>query len=167
MKKVLIFLLWIISTQGFTMTLTLSSTAFSNSAEIPSRFTCHGADVSPPLSWKDAPSKTKSFVLMVEDPDAPAGTWTHWILFNIPSTISKLEEATTVPNGAMVGLNSWGNMRYQGPCPPSGTHRYYFKLYALNITLPLPKNTYAITIIEALKTHVLDQAELIGLYTHR
>ncbi len=144
-------------------TLKLTSPAFEHNGKIPDRYTCKGKDVNPPLNIEGAPAETQSFVLIVDDPDAPVGIWDHWIVLNIP-LISEIEE-DSVPLGASEGLNSFGRTAYGGPCPPSGTHRYFFKLYALDTLLRLDKNTQKEEVEKAMKGHILDRAELIGLYS--
>src|SRR5690606_23878600 len=116
------------------------STAFNNGDKIPSKFTCDGENISPELSWYDAPEGTKSFALMIEDPDAPGGLFLHWILFNIPADINSLPEDTTsksLPEDAVQGTNHFSTLDYGGPCPPSGMHHYYFRIYALDIKVKL------------------------------
>ena len=140
----------------------LTSSAFQNNAQIPSEYTCDGKNLSPPLSISDVPSNAKSLVLINDDPDAPVGTWDHWIVFNInPSTkeIPKGEE----PQGT-AGKNSWGKKGYGGPYPPSGTHRYFFKLYALDAMLNLPQGTAKKDLERAMQGHIIGQAQLIGNY---
>lgn len=144
---------------------TLSSTAFANKGNIPSKHTCDGEDISPALAWQNAPANTKSFALIVDDPDAPkANPWVHWIVFNIPASVTELKEdirSDTYEQGAtdFNGKKEWG-----GPCPPSGTHRYYFKLYALDTILKLSKSTDKDAVLKAIEGHILDQAELMGTY---
>ncbi|AHE67172.1 YbhB/YbcL family Raf kinase inhibitor-like protein [Legionella oakridgensis] len=147
------------------MSLSISSPAFAPNARIPSQYTCDGSDISPPLSWKNPPAGTKSYALIMEDPDAPSGIWDHWILFNIPANQQGLSANTEIPAGAMIGLNSWGNTKYQGPCPPSGTHHYYFKLYALDTVLSLNSSANKQDVINAMQDHILAEDVLIGLYT--
>src|SRR3990170_4995488 len=119
-------------TQEVSMSLSISSTAFSNGGPIPSKYSCKGQDVSPPLAWGDPPAGTQSFALIMDDPDAPMGTWVHWVMFNIPASARGLSEATpTTPQlagGSLQGVTSARSSGYHGPCPPSGTHRYFFKL---------------------------------------
>ena len=123
------------------------------------------SDISPSLSWDGVSDHTKSFVLIVDDPDAPHGTWDHWILFNIPSTIRKLpENISTLAEGTKEGKNSWDKTGYGGPCPPSGVHRYFFKLYALDCLLDLPEGANKQEVIAATEGHVLERAELIGRF---
>lgn len=150
---------------GDQMTLKILSTAFENESSIPSKYTCTGKDISPPLSWKDEPPNTKSFVLIVDDPDAPVGNWDHWIVFNLPNSTHELtENFTTLPSHALYGKNSWGKSAYGGPCPPSGEHRYYFKLYALDTVLNLPAGASKSQIESAMKGHILAEAKLMGRY---
>jgi hypothetical protein len=154
------------------MALRLSSRAFEHLGKIPRKYTCEGKDLSPPLSWTDPPAGTKSFALLVEDPDAPDPeapkmTWVHWVLYNIPPDVRALEEAVApkdLPEDALAGLNDWKRTGYGGPCPPIGRHRYFHKLYALDAMLPdLGRPTRA-KLLEAIEGHVLAGAELIGTY---
>ena len=140
----------------------LTSSAFQHNAQIPSEFTCDGSDLSPPLSISDVPANAKSLVLICDDPDAPVGTWDHWVVFNIPPSTKEISKGTW-PQGTP-GKNSWGRTGYGGPCPPSGTHRYFFKLYALNTMLNLPHGSAKKQIEAAMQNHILAKAELIGLY---
>jgi len=146
------------------MQLTLQSSAFADNSEIPKKFGCQGEDISPPLSWQNTHSQTKSYVLIVDDPDAPAGTWVHWVLFNISPDINNLDENATAQN-AISGKNSWGTQGYRGPCPPSGTHRYFFKIYALDQKLNLSDNADKKEVIKVMEGHVLGKAELMGFYS--
>jgi hypothetical protein len=155
------------------MAFELSSSAFPPQGEIPSKYTCQGQDVSPPLAWSDVPSNAKGLVLIVEDPDAPDPaapkmTWVHWVLYNIPPRAGSLAEAVKqLPAGTLEGLNDWGRTGYSGPCPPVGRHRYFHKLYALDAVLPnLGKATKA-KLEAAMKPHLIAQAELIGTYQKR
>ena len=140
----------------------LTSPAFAHNEAIPSEFTCDSSDLSPPLSISDVPSNAKSLVLISDDPDAPVGTWDHWIVLNIPPSTNEISKGTE-PQGTP-GKNSWGRTGYGGPCPPSGTHRYFFKLYALDIILNLPAGSTKKQIEAAMQNHILAKAELIGLY---
>ena len=142
----------------------LKSPAFAHNTSIPKEYTCNGADLSPQLVWDDVPEHTKSFVLIMDDPDAPMGLWVHWVLFNIPSYCHELQKASGTPLQAISAKNSWGRTGYGGPCPPSGTHRYFFKLYALDILLNLDKNATKTEVEHAMRDHILAQAELIGTY---
>lgn len=155
------------------MSLKLSSEAFSDHGEIPSRYTCEGSDSSPPLSWTGAPSGTKSFALIVDDPDAPDPkapkmTWVHWVVFNIPGATHSLPEGFSsrkgLPRPMEEGLNDWKRSGYGGPCPPIGRHRYFFKLYALDAVLGELKTANKAGLIEAMKGHVLEEAQLMGTY---
>ena len=143
---------------------TLESSAFQPNAMIPAQFSCDGANTSPPLTWHNAPDKTQSFALVVEDPDAPDGPWMHWILFNIPPTITKLDAGAPVPDGAASGKNSWGAIGYRGPCPPIGAHSYVFKLYALDKVLNLSSGADKDTVLNTMTGHVIGNAKLSGLY---
>jgi len=152
------------------MDLTISSTAFRNGGDIPKKFTCDGADVSPPLSWSGAPPNTQSFALIADDPDAPAGTWTHWVLYDIPANVTELPEnvskADKLPNGARQGRNDFRTLGYGGPCPPPGKpHRYFFKLYALDAKLNLAPGTTKQDVEQAIQGHGLAQGELMGKYS--
>jgi Raf kinase inhibitor-like YbhB/YbcL family protein len=153
------------TSSNFAASLTLTSSAFQNNAMIPIQYTKEGQNLSPPLAWANVPKGTKSFVLMCDDPDAPGGTWTHWVLYNIPPTLTHLEEGSkNLPPQALIGKNSWGELGYGGPQPPSGTHHYHFTLYALDTELKVSKGENREEILKALKNHVLDQATLVGLY---
>lgn len=152
------------------MVLSLKSSAFEHGAPIPPVYTCDGRDISPPLSWSGAPSDTKSFVLIVDDPDAPDPkapqmTWVHWVVLNLPPNTTKLNESETdLPAGTVVGLNDWKRAAYGGPCPPIGRHRYFHKLYALDSVLANLNRPTKADIEKAMEGHILDQAELIGTY---
>lgn len=154
------------------MTLKLSSSAFGHNAMIPAVHTCEGRDISPPLSWTSPPSGTKSLVLIVEDPDAPDPAapqriWGHWILYNLPPQAHSLPldvEDKDLPPGTLHGRNDWGRADYGGPCPPIGCHRYFHKLFALDIRLPDLHDPDKTALHQAMKGHVLAEAELIGRY---
>ena len=154
------------------MPLSLTSPGFSHGGEIPKRYTCEGADVSPPLAWSGVPEGTKSLVLVVDDPDAPDPKaprmiWVHWVLYNLPPTADALPEAIAagaLPGGTQQGLNGWKRPGYGGPCPPIGRHRYFHKLYALDIVLTGLGSPTKRRLLEVMEGHVLDQAELIGTY---
>ena len=153
------------------MSLELTSDAFTNGQSIPVKYGCKGKNISPALTWKEAPASTQSFVLIMDDPDAPMGTWVHWILFNIPANTRNLPEDVQFtgknlePNMISTGKNSWGDLRYGGPCPPSGTHRYYFKLYALDTTISLSPGATKEQVLKAMQGHILAQAELMGTFS--
>jgi Raf kinase inhibitor-like YbhB/YbcL family protein len=145
------------------------SPAFNSEGDIPARFTCEGNDISPELSWSGAPQGTKSFALIVHDPDAPrSGGWTHWVVFNIPANVSHIPENSPkgrqLPGGGAQGRNDGGKHGYMGPCPPSGTHRYYFRLYALDTTINLSEQAGKSDLEKAMQGHIVGQAELMGRY---
>ena len=147
----------------------LTSTVFNAGAEIPGTYTCDGADRAPPLDWAEAPAATRSFALIVDDPDAPdpkapRTTWVHWVAYNIPAAASGLGEGGRLPAGAREGVNDWKRGGYGGPCPPIGRHRYFFKLYALDTELPDLGGPTKAALEKAMKGHVLAHAELIGTY---
>ena len=143
------------------MGLTLTSTSFQADNTIPQQFTCKGQDISPALSWTHVPENTQSFVLIMNDPDAPNGNWVHWILFNIPADASNLAENATQGTS---GLNSWNKSGYGGPCPPNGTHRYIFKLYALDTVLHLENNAQYEDVIQAMQQHIIEETSLMGTF---
>ena len=146
----------------------VTSPAFQEGQKIPSKYTCDGVNISPPLEIADIPKETKSLVLIMDDPDAikPASkVWDHWIVFNIPPTTKKIEE-NKEPQG-IHGKGTSNNLKYQGPCPPDTTHRYFFKLYALDISLTLPEGVIKKQVEEAMKNHILAQATLIGVYSKK
>lgn len=143
--------------------LTLNSPAFTEGEPIPSVYTCDGADVPPPLTWQDVPTDVGSYALIMDDPDAPRGTWVHWVLYNIPADVRELPDGE--PSGIGVqGENSWGDLGYGGPCPPRGEHRYFFKLYALNAELDLEEGIDKETLLAAIEEHVMAQGQLMGVY---
>ncbi len=150
------------------MSLALTSTAFSHGQSIPSVYTCEGKDISPPLAWSEPPSGTKSFALISDDPDAPMGTWVHWVAYNIPPKTRQLSEAfptaAALKDGTLQGTTDFGRTGYGGPCPPSGTHRYFFKLYALGTILDLQPGATKTQLEAAMQGHILAQAELMGTY---
>ena len=139
----------------------LTSSSFEPGAGIPRRFTCDGLDISPPLELQDIPDGTVSLVLVMDDPDAPGGTWDHWVAYDIPVS-DVIEEA--VGKLGVAGRNSWGRQDYGGPCPPRGTHRYVFAVYALDTTLGLPTGAEKAKVLEAIEGHVLAEAHLMGRY---
>ncbi len=145
----------------------ITSSAFENGQMIPEKYTCDGENVNPPLAFQDIPAQAKSLVLIVEDPDAPSKTWVHWVLFNMSPNIEFIDE-NSKPGNAQVGLNDAGNNAYDGPCPPSDTHRYYFKLYALTEKLEdMPEFTDREMLVEAMNTLIIEETELIGLYSKK
>lgn len=152
------------------MALTISSPAFDPGTGIPQRYTCDGDDVSPPLAWAGVPEGTRSLVLIIDDPDAPDPeaprmTWVHWVVYNLPPAAGGLAEAVDeLPAGAACGLNDWKRADYGGPCPPIGLHRYFHRLYAMDIELPDLGTPGRSELEQAMRGHVLEKAELIGTY---
>jgi Raf kinase inhibitor-like YbhB/YbcL family protein len=154
------------------MSLAIRSTAFAEGAEIPSRFTCEGEDVSPALAWSSLPAGARSLALVVDDPDAPdpkapKRVWVHWVLYDMPPDAVGLPEAApkhALPSGTREGLNDWNRTGYAGPCPPVGRHRYYFKLYALDAALGDLGTPTKAKLLEAMKGHVLGEAQVMGTY---
>src|SRR3989344_6838210 len=144
----------------------IESTAFKNEGEIPSKYTCDSVGTTPPLVLKNVPENAKSLALIVDDPDASRGTWDHWGLWNIPPEVLQVAEGST-PIGAVVGLNSWPANAYGAPCPPSDSHRYYFRLYALDALLNLSSNSNSDDLRDAMEGHVLAEAELMGRYQRK
>ena len=151
----------------------MNSSASDNQGAIPVLYTCEGRDVSPPIAWSDVPPGTKSLVLIVDDPDAPDPaapkmTWVHWLLYNLPPTTNGLPESVkTLPDGTREGVNDWERTGYGGPCPPIGRHRYFHKLYALDTMLPDLKQPSKSKLEEAMKGHILSEAQLVGTYQKR
>jgi Raf kinase inhibitor-like YbhB/YbcL family protein len=141
----------------------ISSPAFENSDTIPSRYTCDSIDVNPPLRIENVPSAAKSLALIVDDPDAPAGTWVHWVVWNIDPGVSEIRE-NSVPKGGMEGINDFRKHAYGGPCPPSGTHRYFFKLYALDRTLDIAGHSEKAHVEKAMSGHVIARTQIMGKY---
>lgn len=150
------------------MTLKVTSPAFAGGSMIPVKYTCDGENVSPPLNWSGAPSGTKSLALVCDDPDAPSGEWVHWVLFNIPPLTRALGEAVTrdgvLADGSRQGVNDFRKTGYDGPCPPGGTHRYYFKVYALGTVLNLAPGAAKADLMKAMNGQVLAEGHLMGLY---
>lgn len=141
----------------------LTSSAFNHSGKIPATYSCDGSDTSPPLRIEGVPKQAKSLALIVDDPDAPAGVWVHWVLWNIAPATAQIAPGSAPP-GAEQGVNSWRRKNYGGPCPPSGQHRYYFRLYALSERLALPSNSTRKELDRAMQGKILAQAELFGVY---
>jgi Raf kinase inhibitor-like YbhB/YbcL family protein len=145
---------------------TLTSERFAEGQPIPEKYSCKGENVSPALAWSSAPKGVKTFALVMDDPDAPGGTWTHWVLYNIPAGTSSLPEAMPATGDTgEPGINSAGNTYYAGPCPPSGTHRYFFKLYALDTALDFSASPKSADLTAAMQGHILGQAELMGTFS--
>jgi Raf kinase inhibitor-like YbhB/YbcL family protein len=151
------------------MSIEVTSTAFKAGETIPKQYTGDGEDRSPPLRWSEPPSGTKSLAMICDDPDAPRGTWVHWVLFNLPAQARELEEGVptteALGNGAKQGKNDFGNIGYGGPAPPKGKpHRYFFKLYALDVALDLPSGATKAELEKAMKGHILAEGQLMGNY---
>jgi len=150
------------------MGIKIESSAFKEGGMIPVKYTCDGEDVSPPLKWGDLPTGTKSIALICDDPDAPVGTWVHWVLYNLPPNDRALPEnippKKTLENGAVHGTNDFKRPGYGGPCPPGGTHRYFFKIYALDKTIGLAPGAGKAQLLKAMEGHILDSGELMGKY---
>lgn len=170
MKKYFLFVLFLLIPMllqgGEKMNFT--TTSFTPGDYIPSKYTCDGVDISPALKWDDIPIGTKSLVLIMDDPDAPVGTWDHWVVYNIPSNVKELPEGANIEAiGAINGRNSWpsDNQRYRGPCPPPGKpHRYFFKLYAVDIPTNFTKGLTKKDVLTRIEGHILEKAEFYGLY---
>ncbi|UCG48528.1 MAG: YbhB/YbcL family Raf kinase inhibitor-like protein [Phycisphaerales bacterium] len=153
------------------MEIKLTSSAFEDGGMIPSKYTCDGDDVSPPLKWDNVPEEARSIALICDDPDAPMGTWVHWVLFNLPAEARELSENVpsddTLANGARQGLTDFGRVGYGGPCPPGGTHRYFFKIYALDVEIELSSKARKRDLLSAMEGHILAQGQLVGKYKRR
>jgi len=150
------------------MEIRIMSAAFEEGGKIPRKYTCDGADISPPLGWTSVPEGTKSLALISDDPDAPLGTWVHWVIFNLPPNIKELPENVPpqmeLKNGAKQGKNDFRKIGYGGPCPPGGVHRYYFKLYALDKVLNLEAGATKAQLLKAMEGHILADGQLMGKY---
>ena len=181
MKKVLIIFLVIICIGiafyfvfvqkkdiSYNSNMIIESSAFEYGKGIPEKYTCDGKGINPSLVFKDVPKEAKSLALISDDPDAPNGTWDHWVLWNIPPETTEILE-NSIPNGAVVGKNSWpvNANKYGAPCPPSGSHRYFFKLYALNTILNLSINSTSQDLMNAMQDYILAEAELMGRYQRK
>jgi Raf kinase inhibitor-like YbhB/YbcL family protein len=172
LRTVILFLgVFSLLSGGAAMAMEIKSPAFVDNAEVPRKYSCQGENVSPPLSWNGAPAGTKSFCLINDDPDAPAGTWLHWTIFNMPADKKELKEAEGIPgqeqlsDGSKQGMTDSGQAGYGGPCPPPGKyHRYFFKLYALDVMLDLPAGASKAEIEQAMEGHILAQAQMVGRY---
>ena len=151
------------------MALVITSSAFSEGQAIPTRYTCDGPDVSPDLSWSGVPETAASLALICDDPDAPMGTWVHWVLFNIPADAdglpAEIPSDAILENGARHGENDFGRLGYGGPCPPGGTHRYFFKLYALDTQLESDSGSTKAQLLAAMEGHILAEGQLMGTYS--
>ncbi len=146
----------------------ITSTSFEDGGMIPRKYACDGEDISPPLAWTEIPDSTKTLALICEDPDAPVGTWVHWVIFNIPASERALHEhipsINRLPNGAIQGRNDFGNIGYGGPCPPMGTHRYFFRIYALSTVLNLEPGISKSELLNAMEDVLLAEGQLMGRY---
>ncbi|MFZ5954618.1 MAG: YbhB/YbcL family Raf kinase inhibitor-like protein [Candidatus Dependentiae bacterium] len=154
--------------KGAPLKLYVINEQFKNNDPIPAEFSCDGNDSSPRVWWENIPQSTKSLALICDDPDAPGGTWDHWIVFNIPSQVTAIEKnasAQDIP--AIYGTNSWGKNKYGGPCPPSGIHRYYFTLYALDTELSLTAKATKKDILKAMNGHIIERAQIMGTYQRK
>ena len=157
------------TTGGDSMALEIKSTAFKNDEFIPAQYTCKGRDVSPPLEWSDVPENVQSFALISDDPDAPVGTWVHWVLYDIPPETRSLPEGVkkigTLEDGSKQGMTDFGRVGYGGPCPPPGSaHRYFFKLYALDTVLNIKPGISKEGLLRAMEGHIIEQTELMGKF---
>ena len=150
------------------MEINIKSSAFKEGEMIPSKYTCDGVNVSPPLKWNDPPKGTKSLVLISDDPDAPMGIWVHWVVYNIHASVKEFPEnipsSDVIDNSAIQGITDFRKVGYGGPCPPSGTHRYFFKLYALDTTLSIGPGATKKQVVDAMEGHVLAEGQLMGRY---
>ncbi len=154
------------------MAIQLTSSAFAEGSAIPAKYTCDGEDVSPPLRWSNTPPEARSIALIADDPDAPVGTWVHWVLYNLPSNVTELEAGVpateSLPNGAGQGLNDFKRIGYGGPCPPRGSpHRYFFKIYALNAELRLKSRVTKKDLTQMMEGHILAEGQLMGTYQRK
>ena len=173
MKRIAPFLILIFLGMGICYAkddaMRLISSAFKYGDMIPKKYTCDGDDISPPLRWDGVPKETKSFALICDDPDAPMGTWVHWVYYNIPKNVRSLPESI-VPNenpyiGGTQGINDFKRVGYGGPCPPMGTHRYFFRLYALDDVLDLPAGLTKDQLLDKIEDHIIGSAILMGIYS--
>ena len=151
------------------MAIHLACSAFAEGAPIPAKYTCDGPNLSPPLTWRDVPANTRSFALICDDPDAPAGVWVHWVLYNLPPATLELAEGLptteSIPGGGKQGVNDFRRLGYGGPCPPRGNpHRYFFKLYALDVELSLPSRATKQDVVRGMQGHILAEGQLMGTY---
>jgi len=158
--------------EGIAMSIQLTSTAFAEGKPIPAKYTCDGADLSPPLKWSNVPEGTKSLALISDDPDAPVGTWVHWVIYNIPPDATELAEglpkSEVLTNGAKQGMTDFKRIGYGGPCPPPGRpHRYFFKVYALDAELDLKPGATKQQLLRAMDGHILAEGQLMGTYQRR
>ena len=150
------------------MEIKITSSAFEDGGLIPAKYTCDGEDISPPLQWEAVPDGTASIAVICDDPDAPMGTWVHWVIFGLPADTKELAENfpddETLPDGTRQGITDFGSTGYGGPCPPSGTHRYFFKIYALDKKIELATIADKAKLLEAMEGHIIGQGQLVGKY---
>ena len=150
------------------MAIKVTSNVFNEGEPIPDRYACRGVNVSPPLDWEDVPGAVE-YAIICEDLDAPSGTWTHWVIFNLPSDNTSLSEwimeREEIDNGTKQGFNDFGTIGYRGPCPPGGTHRYYYKVYALNTEIQLPAKITKDELLNEMEGHIIDEGHIMGLYS--
>ena len=150
------------------MAIKVTSNVFNEGEPIPDRYACRGVNVSPPLDWEDVPGAVE-YAIICEDPDAPSGTWTHWVIFNLPSDNTSLSEwimeREEIDNGTKQGFNDFGTIGYRGPCPPGGTRRYYYKVYALNTEIQLPAKITKDELLNEMEGHIIDEGHIMGLYS--
>jgi len=153
---------------GKNMDIIIKSPAFVPGGKIPGKYTCDGMDISPPLTWTSGPEGTKTFALICDDPDAPMGTWVHWVLFNLPADITEFRENVPpereLESGAKQGMNDFRKIGYGGPCPPGGVHRYFFKLYALDKKIDLEAGATKAELLKAMEGHILAEGQIMGRY---
>ncbi len=156
---------------GRKMEIKVTSSAFQDGGMIPAKYTCDGQDVSPPLEWQEVPEGSKSLALINDDPDAPMGTWVHWVMYDIPLETGELPENVplnkVLPSGAKQGITDFRRIGYGGPCPPSGTHRYFFKIYALDMVPDLDAGATKKQLLEAMEGHIIAEGQLVGKYKRR
>ena len=164
---VCVFITTLVATAG-AADFKITSTAFGAGEKVPVPYTCDGKDVSPPLAWSGAPEGVKTFALIMDDPDAPGGTWVHWVIYNIPADVTSLSKGiptdATLEGGILQGANSWNRTGYGGPCPPGGTHRYFFKLYALSESLDLKPGASKRKLLKAMDGKILGETEWMGTF---
>lgn len=157
--------------EGKKMKFEITSSAFKRGEPIPMKYSCEGADISPPLTFANVPPSAKSLALIMDDPDAPSGTWVHWVLYGLAPTLKEIPEGTaakgTAPVPGHLGKNSWGRAEWGGPCPPGGKHRYVFTLYALDAELSLPRGATKPDLLRAMEGHIISQADLTGTYQRK
>jgi Raf kinase inhibitor-like YbhB/YbcL family protein len=146
---------------------TLTSAGFKDKQDIPALYTCDGRNIAPEISWQQPPGKVRTYALILEDPDAPAGTWYHWVVYNIPGSTAQIPQGGSLPTGAIIAKNSWGRLQYDGPCPPPfSIHRYVFVVYALDSQLSLPRDSDAKALKKAMEGHVLRKTSIFGVFGH-